>query len=234
MTRKTLFIILILFNISTWTFSQEAIKKTHIGISFIPQLSKQGLGSDEVEGKTSRFCYVLGGDVFYDLSSRMQLKSGLSFQGAKINYRDYSPQFPGDVINGQYVPHLSYWNFNITHLFIGIPFEGKLKLSRVNKPNHFFFSGGIRVQYLLYTSGTIQLIESGNPWQNQELDSFLFEPNKIWTVINGGIGYEWKLGNGKIMINPVYEHPLTNLFKVETLARENGSIRFIGIRLAYY
>jgi len=134
--------------------SQDGLKRTHLGFSATPQFSLQPLGSSQVEGDKFRFCFSLSGDLYYDLSPALQLKTGLSFLQSKINYRDYSPQFPDDVHNGMALPYKSYWSYDLNQYFIGLPVEAKIKLGKVESVNHFFITGGFRFQYLLHTAVT--------------------------------------------------------------------------------
>lgn len=216
------------------SFAQEAMKRSHFGFSITPQYSLQPLGASQVEGDKLRFCLGAGGDFYYDLNPGLQVKSGLSFQLARINYRDYSPLFPADVMNGEVLQYNSYYSYDLTQYFVGVPVEAKLKLSKAEKVNHFFLSGGFRFQYLIHTSGSVQLIESGLPGVEQDLDEDLFEFNSFWTLLTCGIGYEWKAGNSKFSISPVFDYSLTEIFKEDIFNRENGTVEFFGIRLAYY
>ncbi len=214
--------------------SQDGLKRTHLGFSATPQFSLQPLGSSQVEGDKFRFCFSLSGDLYYDLSPALQLKTGLSFLQSKINYRDYSPQFPDDVHNGMALPYKSYWSYDLNQYFIGLPVEAKIKLGKVESVNHFFITGGFRFQYLLHTAGTVHLVESGNPRHEQDIDSFLFEFNSFWTLLTTGIGYEWQVGNGKLAINPVFDYALTKIFQEDLSVRQNGAVEFFGLRLSYY
>ncbi|MBK8829946.1 MAG: hypothetical protein IPN60_03640 [Saprospiraceae bacterium] len=104
-------------------------------------------------------------------------------QQNSINYRDYSPQFPSDVENGEALPYKSYYDYELNQFFIGIPLEAKIKLGKAEKTNHFFISGGARFQYLFNTTGTEQLVESGQPWQEEDIDQEEFDSNSMWTLL---------------------------------------------------
>lgn len=217
-----------------YTIAQEEVKRTHLGFSIVPQATKFHFQSDQVEDNELEFNYTVAGNLFWDLSERTQLLTGLSFQKMNISYTDYTPAFPEDVENGQYVPTLSYWLFDYSNYFLGIPLELKIKLNQPEVKNHFFINGGIRIQYLVGNSGYVQLVESGHAWELRDFDSFYFDENRFWSILTGGIGYEFKLGKGKCFINPVYEYSLTKLFKKDTAIDANGYPTSFGIRLAYY
>lgn len=227
-------LILTLLQIGTLAFAQEAAKRMHLGLSVTPQLSLQPEGASQIESDKTRFCFAIGGDIYYDVTPSLQLRSGLSYLQSDINYRDYSPQFPDDVQNGEALPYKSYWNYDLTQSFIGVPIEIKVKPGKAEKVNHFFLSAGCRFQYLLQTTGTVHLVESGNPWEEENLDSGAFNFNNFWTLLSVGLGYEWQVGKGKLAINPVFDYSLTKIFKEDVTARDNGTVQFFGLRLSYY
>ena len=216
------------------SYSQEEVKKTHLGFSIVPQATKFHFQSDQVEDNELEFNYAVGGNLIRDLSAKTQLMTGLVFQKINIAYTDYTPAYPGDVMDGQYVPTLSYWLFNYSNYFLGVPLELKIKLNQAEIKNHFFINGGIRFQYLLGNSGYVQLVETGYVWEERDFDSFYFDENRFWSILTGGIGYEFKLGKGKCFINPVYEYSLTKLYKEDTAIDANGRSTSFGIRVVYY
>ncbi len=214
--------------------AQDAERLTHFGVSVTPQLSLQPMGASQVPADKYGFCFNIGGDVLYDLSAAIQLKSGLYVQQNSINYRDYSPQFPSDVENGEALPYKSYYDYELNQLFIGVPLEAKIKLGKAEKANHFFISGGARFQYLFKTSGTEQIVESGHPWEEEDIDQEEFDSNSMWTLLTIGLGYEWAIGKGKLAINPVFDYALTGLDNVYEFIPDYGPVQFYGIRILYY
>jgi hypothetical protein len=205
----------------------------HIGFSIVPQVGKLGFSSVYVRETKSSFGFMAGGDIYFDLGQQVQLRSGLQYQWSGIDYVDLSPRFPGDEENGEFIPHRSYWKFDHTNHFVGIPLEVKIKPGRAMKANHFFLTGGCRVQFLVASSGNVSLFRSGEPQDQLKLSSFLFEQNEIWGFMTMGFGYEMEFGRSRLMINPVFDFPMSKNYKVETTARANGAQRFLGIRLAY-
>ncbi len=234
MKLKKFIILFICLHMVGYAFSQDSVKRTHLGISILPQVTKFHFQSDQVEDNKLEFNYAVAGNLFRDLGAKTQLMTGLVFQKMDIVYTDYTPAYPGDVMDGQYVPTLSYWLFNYSNYFLGVPLELKIKLDRPEVENHFFINGCIRVQYLLGNSGYVQLVETGHVGEERDFDSFYFDENRFWSVLTGGIGYEFNLGKGKCFINPVYEYSLTKLFKEDTAIDANGHSTSFGIRLAYY
>lgn len=234
MASKKLITIFVFIQMTFFSFSQEEVKRTHLGFSIVPQATKFHFQSDQVEDNEPKFNYTVAGNLFWDLSGRTQLITGLAFQKMNISYTDYSPAFPGDVVNGEYVPTLSYWLFNYSNYFLGVPLELKIKLNQPEVKNHFFITGGIRLQYLMGNSGHVQLVETGHTGEERDFDSFYFDENRVWSILSAGFGYEFKLGRGKCFINPVYEYSLTKLYKEETTIDANGHSTSFGIRLAYY
>lgn len=234
MRPKKLIVLIVLLQMSWNMSSQSEMQRTHFGFSVTPRFSLQPMGASQVPDDKFGFCFSLGGDLLHDLSGALQLKSGLFVQSNSINYRDYSPQFPADVENGQALPYKSYFDYELNQFFVGIPLEAKIKLGKVEKANHFFISGGARFQYLLKTSGTEQLVESGQPWEEEDIDEEAFNSNSMWTLLTIGVGYEWEIGKGKLAVNPVFEYALTDVDKVYEFIPDYGPVEFYGIRLSYY
>ena len=220
--------------------AQDEIKRTHLGFSIVPQITKfhfqSDLGEDDsfVEDNSWKFNYAISGNLFFDIGQKSQLLSGLTFHKMNISYRDHSLFFPDDFVNGMYDPTLSYWIFNYSNYFLGVPLDLKIKLNQRDLKNHFFINGGIRFQYLLGNSGYVQLVETGHEGEERDFDYFYFDENRFWSILTAGFGYEFKLGKGKCFINPMYEYSLTKLYKEDTAIDANGHSTSFGIRLAYY
>lgn len=220
--------------VATLAYAQDVEKRTHFGISVTPQYSLQPMGARQVPTDKFGFCFSLGGDLYYDLNDAVQLKSGLYVQQNSINYRDYSPQFPSDVENGEALPYKSYFDYELNQFFVGVPLEARIKLGKGEKTNHFFISGGARFQYLFKTSGTEQLVESGHQREEEDIDEEAFDSNSMWTLLTIGLGYEWKTGKGTLAVNPVFDYALTGLHNVYEFIPDYGPVQFYGIRLSYY
>lgn len=214
--------------------AQETPKKVHFGFSFTPQLGTTAFSSELVADNKSGIDYLLGGDIMIDLSPTTQFVTGLTLHRVKLKYRDYSPQFPGDVLNGMALIYNSYWDFNYSDLFIGLPVEFKVKLSGRDKSNHVFLAGGIRIQRLLLNAGFVQLNESGQLWEKRDPDGYYFDFQKMWFLPNVGLGYEFKFGKGKFSIQPDYEYSLSKILKKKPAVDASGRSSFLGIKLSYY
>ncbi|MEP6793032.1 MAG: hypothetical protein ABJB16_01810 [Saprospiraceae bacterium] len=215
------------------TSGQGTSKNIHFGFSFTPQLGNAAFNSKLVANNHSGINYLFSGDVLINLSPKTQFITGLILHDVKLKYRDYSPQFPGDVENGMALIFNSYWDFNYSDLFIGLPVRVKLKLNSPDKLNHFFFKFGLTAQRLLINSGYVILNESGYIHEKRGPDEYYFDFQKTWLVTNIGLGYEFKLGKGKFSIQPEYEYSLSKIFRPTIAVDANGRLSFLGIQLAY-
>jgi hypothetical protein len=215
-------------------FAQEAGIKSHFGVSVVAEMGRPIFPSSSFSGGKSKLGYGIGGDFYLDLNSKFQLRIGLMVQDVKINYRDYSPLFPGDAVNGEGNPYLSYWDFDYANQFVSIFPEGKLKLGDAAKANHFFVTGGIRIQHRFQTSGEVHLIETGTLTLSRDIDSFGFDVQKTWVMAAVGIGYEGQFGKGKFFVQPTFVNALTKFFDEESPVAENGFVQSLGIRTGYY
>ncbi|MEP7324074.1 MAG: hypothetical protein ABI761_19250 [Saprospiraceae bacterium] len=213
---------------------QETSKNIHFGFSFTPQLGNAAFNSELVANNQSGINYLFSGDLLIDLSPKTQFMTGLILHHVKLEYRDYSPQFPDDGENGMALVYKSYWDFNYSDLFIGLPVGIKLKLNSPDKSNHFFLKCGVTAQRLLINSGYVILNESGYVHEKRDPDEYYFDFQKTWLVTNMGLGYEFKLGKGKFSIQPEYEYSLSKIFRQKNAIDANGRLSFLGIRLAYY
>src|SRR5687767_4009567 len=98
--------------------SQEALteKKMLVGFSLTPQISAVANGSEELHESKSNLSYILGGNLVWSISEKVQLLSGVNFQSAIISQRDYTPMFPADQMNGEPLPFLSYYEYRVNYL----------------------------------------------------------------------------------------------------------------------
>jgi hypothetical protein len=236
MVRKFVFLMGMLFFTVALLCAQEPVKKLHIGFSFAPQAVKVINASERIEDSKSLFGFLVGGDIYFDLSQTVQCRTGLLYQNTRVAYNDYSAQWPSQAMNGEFDPSNKYhWNFDHSNHFAGVPIEFKIKPGQKSNANHFFITVGSRIQFLLKASGDVRTLENGVPVGSPfGIQSFLFEQNPIWTILSGGFGYEWKMGSGKMLVQPTIDYSPTRIYRVESSARSNGNMRFFGIRLAYY
>ncbi len=229
---RYIFAATLVFVITALSFGQEDVRKVHYGLSLAPQLNISQFGnSDFVENKSS-IGWTASGDIYFDLSSKMQLKTGIGFQYLGLRHRDSSAQWPSDVENGEWVPGRSYVEYKSNYFLIGVPVEFKLLMNE--KANHIFFIGGFQMQTVVDSDGEVIAMVSGQIEPAIQLNSFLFEYNQLMASISLGIGYERQAGKGKIAIAPLLEYSLNDFFKLESSARSNGNLVLLGLRLSWY
>lgn len=229
-----LILLMLFLQLTIASFAQEAVKRTHFGFSVTPSLSKPILDAEADTEAATEFSWSAGGDIYYDLTGKTQLKSGLFFSQTAVSYIDYSPHLPGDVVNGEFFPRNSYWDAGYTLWSFGIPLEIKLKLGQPTAANHFFLLGGINFQYLINSTGGIDLISSEQMAAQISPEDFPFEATSFRTSLMAGLGYEFSVGSGKGFISPVYEYGLSELYTVEASAEANLRLSGFGVRLGWY
>lgn len=227
-------LLLVFLQVATLALAQDVEKRTHFGFSVTPFISNPILDAAADTEVATKFSWYVGGDFYFDLTGKTQIKSGLFVGQTKISYLDYSPHLPGDVVNGEYIPHISYWDAEYALVSIGLPLEIKLKLSQPTATNHVFLLGGASIQYLINATGEIDLISNEQLHAQISPEEFPFETKKFRTSLTAGVGYEFLIGKRKCLISPVYEYGLTKLYTVEGSAEANVRLGGFGVRLAYY
>lgn len=231
---RTCLITIFLFSFQVLIIGQEAVEKVHFGISFEPQINSPINKTVDVVVLKKEMSFTVGGLILFDISDRIQFITGVNWQLMRLNYRDYSPDFPGDYMNGQNNHFISYLDFDYTKHLIGLPLGVKVKLGTVESPNHFFLAGGIQVQKQVGYSGYVQLVEGGILTIRRKPKQIIFESNGIRLNLSGGLGYEFRMGKGKVIINPEYQYSLAKVYLHELSLLSNGRVSFIGVRIAYY
>jgi hypothetical protein len=215
---------------TTSLLGQEKAKTLHFGQTSVIQLNVSQIGFKEIVDNTNPFALQLSGNVFFSLTQNLQLKTGIDLQIVRLSHRDYSPDYPGDFMNGELDRYKSYFEFESRYTFIGIPLE--LKIDASKKPNHFFLIGGLIGRTHLYSSGYISLIESGQLTARiSPEDEFLkIKPSQLF--ISVGPGYEFRSKKRRILsLSLVYESSVSKMFERTSDALANGHFAFIGLRL---
>ncbi len=174
---------------------------------------------------------AMGGDVYIDLSRFVQFRTGLNFHSVTLKHRDFSPLFPADVINGQAQIYKSFWDFNTAYTFVGLPLQIKMKAN--DKANHIFISGGLELEQKLYSSGSIELTESGVSGYFYKPEDLPLQIVSTQMFVTGGFGFEWSGLKSKISLGPMVEYSISKNFKTQAGALKNGHLLLFGIRFAY-
>ncbi len=211
--------------------AQDPVRKVHFGVTVNPQINLSSFGSGESVEKANSISYVASADVYFDLSSRLQLRTGLGVRSVTLNHRDRSARWPSQGQNGEYVPDGSYIGYNTNNFFAGMPVNLKLKFN--DKPNHIYIIGGLSGNFLIASGGEIVINESGHVW-TQYFDDFLHEIHSFYATASVAVGYEMKLGKVKFFLEPNLENSIKDFFKNETPARANGKVLLAGIRTGAY
>ncbi len=205
-------LLLVLILISSFGFSQE--KTIHFGLSFNARITHQNFDDSDKNRSDDEFSYAITGNIYFDLSSKFQLISGLSFSHYKINQLDDFPVFLCDIDPSQgYIPFNSYFKENYKTNYLGIPLEGRWIMG--NKANPFFLQFGfeglfkiaLNEKYTLVECNGASEIEIDLPVDSKEVNDFLL-------LAKLGVGYEFPINEKmKLFFEPNIEYSLTSFFK---------------------
>ena len=129
--------------------------------------------------------------VFYDLTDRLQIKTGLIYESYAYSLIDFSLLAPGDFMDGDIDINRSFTRSDIATTSLLIPIEIRYKL--LGDVNHLYLSGGPSLNFLL-DDNSIHFVNLGN----DDIPTSLIEVNSIQINLRFGIGYECNLGPLKL------------------------------------
>lgn len=209
--------------------AQEPVKKVHFGISINPQMNFSSFDKAPNVEIANSFCLGVSGDVYFDITSRFQFKTGMGIQYLTLNHRDRSARWPHQGQNGQWEPDQSFIGYNSKYLFAGIPFQFSVKTT--DKPNHIYLSGSVNPNIVINHTGEIVTNEAGHITK-YETAKELYEPGSVLTTIGFGIGYEKAIGKTKIFVEPNFHYSAGLFFKDSSISsRANGHISLFGLKV---
>jgi hypothetical protein len=237
------YLIVIAFSFLTITVlkAQDSIieRKLTFGLEVTPQLATVDFEKNNVlNGSKKSFNYSLGGKLIWSFTHKFQVHTGLKFQKAMVNARDYSPLFPLDQHNGEALPYLSYYEYEVKYLAISIPVGLSIDIgNKANQP--YFYVGGIIQEMILSSDEKLQLIESGLDIHSLQVEEYGFELNKTHVYVQLGAGYEFNIGaKRKLSIGPEIDYSMNNYMKEETVEKGpvfiNGNLVFLGLQVLYH
>ena len=223
----------LLFVICTFSYgllpAQQANRTVHFGISVSPlyttqQLSRNNLG--ESKGKVN---FSGGVQVFYDLSARWQLVSGIEYSYIQVERTNYSLLFPEDVdSNGIALPKNSWITDNYRSHYIEIPLRFRFKI--IPDEDHLYITTGGKVGFRLSYSYEGELVESGGPPRPTPV-TLVAEPATVQASCMVGLGYEFALSEKLKM----YFQPFAELSFSEYLSKGDvPATLFINSRLIHF
>ncbi len=186
-------------------------KVVHYGIHVTPKIATQLFVGDKLIDAMKSYEISLGVDVFYDLSERVQLKSGLNYTAISLREIDYSPTFPGDGDgSGGHDPYKSWYEDKRKGHFIGIPVEVKMKL--IGEVNHLYGKLGAETMFRVGSSSQSVVVESGTK-ETEIPDVLLNDFSPVLFKVNLGVGYEFALASRtKMYVEPVLEYGVNKTF----------------------
>lgn len=226
---KNLTLILFLAVSSLQLFSQDAVRKVNFGITVNPQMNLTSFGGNKNVEKVKSLCFGSSADVYFDLSSRIQLKTGVGIQYLTLRHRDRSARWPVQGMNGEFMPGSpdAYFGYNTNYLYAALPVNLKMKIG--DNSNHVYLTSGLNLNVLMNDSGEIVINEGGGA-TSTPIDGFLFK-TEAWLVnFDFGAGYEKEVGKMKMFLEPNLQYSLGQFFEEkQSSARANGHILLLGI-----
>lgn len=147
--------------------------------------------SDLASRTESSVSYNFAIDLFYDLTDRLQIKTGLIYESYAYSVLDFTPLSPGDLMDGVIDVNRSFSRSDIETSSLLIPIELRYKL--LGDVNHLYLSSGFSPIFLL-VDNSIHSVTLGN----DELPTSIIEVNSIQINLRLGIGYECNLGPLKL------------------------------------
>ncbi len=222
-TRKTI-LLFVFVSISSIVFSQE--KAIHFGASFNAKITHQIFEDSRFGESNDAFSITASGNVYFDLNSKFQLITGLSYSQYQINQIDYSPILACDLTSTFSVdPFNSYFKENYNTGYLGIPLEVRWKI--VGEANHLFLQFGFEGLIKVALNESLSLVECNGANEVVAEDNFLKELNNFLLLSKLGIGYEFQLSKKmKLFFEPNVEYSLTKFFK-----KGSGNSNFFNIGL---
>lgn len=227
--KKTILVLLSFVMLAT-VHAQTNDRAFHFGVSLTPKITANQVDNNAVAKSDFATGLALNGDFYFNLLSRLQLKSGLGMQLTRLKQVDYSPLFPCDfAANGETNLYNSYFDITITAVYLSIPLN--LKLNLTGGQNHVFLDLGLRNAFKLTSTEKVNLYECGATDAYALMDSKLFAPKDYVFSLNAGIGYQASAFSGKtIILEPVVEYALTPTFQ-DIPILNNGKMLNIGLQL---
>lgn len=227
--KDKLIIIVIAILVSINIGKSQNEKVIHFGVNIVPKQTKQYFEKPELGIGKTLFGLSIGIDVYYDLSSKIELKSGLNLSFNQIDQIDYSFIFGCDISIDGGVDRFNSWvRDDYKMYYLGIPIEGKYKL--IGKENHLYTKIGVETLFKIKDETTSYLVECR--MEEREIMSNPSNPLRD-LIFKGkfGVGYEFRIGTiNKIYIEPQIEYSITSIFKeVGIVGDLTNNVRILDI-----
>lgn len=168
------------------------------GFEINPKMSNQifkkapsgnSLNSGFGESNKSRFGGNIAATVFFDISPKFSIKSGLNISKYSIDQNDYSIIFGCDIDPSTGYNFYNSWiNSDYSMTYLGIPIEGILALSKNDAHPYVSFGGELLIN--LSSSGDNTLYNCKDHGPNISKWPVEIEANKSLLLLNMSIGYE--------------------------------------------
>ena len=138
---------------------QDNSTKADLGLSFVPMVCHLSNG-DNIGKSKANFGFGLEAAMSNKIKNKFGWEAGIHFQQTRFSQKYNENQWPSDVKDGQFVPGLSYEQFDATVTALGVFGGYKLKLSE--KENGFSLTLGGAVNHVLSFKDDLVINESGH------------------------------------------------------------------------
>lgn len=197
--------------VSTIAFSQD--KTVHFGPSFNARITHQITNESDYESSENSFSYSVAGNIYYNIGSKFQLISGVSFSQYKLNkidsesYSDCGFSSSGELLK-------SYYREDYQIKYLGIPLEARWNF--FGEENRLFLQFGLEGFLKLSSDPSSTLVMCNKEIEPSLQWDYFRTINNLLVLSKLGIGYEFRLNKKvNLFFEPKIEYSLTNFFKYD-------------------
>jgi hypothetical protein len=187
-------------------------KSMHFGLSLAPKVNWFLSDNKTLSDPGKSYAFSIYANAYYDLSSRVQLRSGLGLHRFETSSVDYSLNFGCDHDGqGGFDPFNSWAVYDIPSIYLGIPLDAKIKLA--GDANHLYWRMGAELLFRLAQKDDVAMYECGMEPSDNIQENFLYVSRENNLLLQSGLGYEWKIKKQKLFIEPMIAYKIFKVFE---------------------
>ena len=190
-------------------------KIVHFGFNISPSITKVLFENTDNIVSEQLFGYSFGINVFYDVSTIFEIKSGINYHVHNLNPIDYSPIAGCDIHPIEGTNLLSSWYEDQYRIHsIGIPIEARFKI--LGNENHFYAKTGFEPLFKIAESGKSVFVEC-NMNEYDLTNTTLGKLVPILYKVKFGLGFEFELTKKiNLYIEPEISYAINKTFEART------------------
>ena len=201
------------------------------GISINPKYASPILENTKLSEAENTFNYSLSADLFFPISKRIEIKTGVSLSQMRFKQRDYGLRLGCDIDPVSGIDQFnSYLKEDYQLYFLGVPLDFRFKFGQGK--NLVYWKLGGEVLYKVFDNNNTFLIECG--MDERETNWLLRNnPNNLIFKLRSGLGFETKfVKSAKLYFEPQVEYMLNSYFDNSGFAiNRDEEVNFIEIGL---